>query len=99
MYLRMVATLALAAALCPAAAKRQITETDLYAFRWIASPQISPDGAKIVYTLVTVDAKHDNYETSLWIIPSSGGAARQITAGPHDSAAHWSPDGQTLAFL
>jgi dipeptidyl aminopeptidase/acylaminoacyl peptidase len=81
------------------AAKRPIAETDLYAFRWIASPQISPDGAKIVYTLVTVNAKHDNYETSLWIIPASGGAARPLTSGTHDSSARWSPDGRTLAFL
>jgi hypothetical protein len=78
------------------AAKRPITETDLYAFRWIASPQISPDGAKIVYTLVTVNAKHDNYETSLWIVPASGGAARQLTSGPRDSSAPWSPDSRTL---
>jgi dipeptidyl aminopeptidase/acylaminoacyl peptidase len=82
-----------------AAPKRPIAETDLYSFRWIASPQISPDGAKIVYTLVTVNAKHDNYETSLWIIPFAGGAARPLTAGTHDSSACWSPDGRTLAFL
>lgn len=81
------------------AAKRPIAETDLYAFRWIASPQISPDGAKVVYTLVTVNAKHDNYETSLWIIPASGGTARPLTSGTHDSSARWSPDGRTLAFL
>jgi len=81
------------------AAKRPIAETDLYAFRWIASPQISPDGAKIAYALVTVNAKHDNYEMSLWIIPARGGAARQLTSGPRDSGARWSPDGRTLAFL
>ncbi len=82
-----------------AAAKRPITETDLYAFRWIASPQISPDGSKIVYTLVTVNAKHDNYETALWIIPATGGAARLLTSGTHDASPRWSPDGRTLAFL
>jgi dipeptidyl aminopeptidase/acylaminoacyl peptidase len=96
--IRILAALAIACA-GAGAAKRPITETDLYAFRWIASPQISPDGAKIVYTLVSVNAKHDNYETSLWIIPAGGGDARQITSGTHDSTARWSPDGRTLAFL
>jgi len=80
-------------------APRPITETDLYAFQWIAAPQISPDGSRIVYTLVTVNAKHDNYETSLWMIRASGGEPRQLTSGTHDSAAHWSPDGRILAFL
>ena len=79
--------------------KRPITETDLYAFRWIASPQISPNGAKIVYTLVTVNSKHDNYETALWIIAARGGPARQLTSGPRDSGPRWSPDGKTIAFL
>src|SRR5215470_13676030 len=78
---------------------RTITETDLYAFHWIAAPQISPDGLRIVYTLVTVNSKRDNYDTSLWIIPSAGGVARQLTSGPRVSGAGWSPDGRTLAFL
>src|SRR5579863_10256537 len=90
----LIAALALAAD-----AKRPITETDLYAFQWIASPQISPDGSKIVYTLVKVTAKHDNYETALWIAPAAAGEPRQLTSGPHDSSALWSPDGKTLAFL
>lgn len=89
----------IAAAVFGADAKRPITETDLYAFQWAGNPQISPDGSKIVYTLVKVTAKHDNYETALWITSASGGPARQLTAGPHDSAAKWSPDGKLLAFL
>ena len=79
--------------------KRGITQTDLYAFQWAASPQISPDGAKVAYTLVKVTAKHDDYETALWMAPASGGAARQLTAGPRDSGAQWSPDCKTLAFV
>jgi acylaminoacyl-peptidase len=53
--------------------KRPITQTDLYSFQWIGNPQISPDGSQVAYTRVTVNAKHDNYDTSLWIIPSAGG--------------------------
>jgi dipeptidyl aminopeptidase/acylaminoacyl peptidase len=82
-----------------AAEKRPISETDLYSFQWIANPKISPDGSQIVYVHATVNAKHDGYDTSLWIIPATGGAARQLTSGPRDSSAQWSPDGAMIAFV
>ena len=79
--------------------KRAITDTDLYNFRWIADARIAPDGSKVIYTLVNVSPQHDGYENALWTIPSAGGPARQLTAGPHDSEARWSPDGKHVAFV
>ena len=79
-------------------AARPITQNDLYAFRWIADPRISPDGRQVAFTLATVTPKHDGYATSLWIVPAAGGTPRQITAGPRDTSPRWSPDGGTLAF-
>jgi dipeptidyl aminopeptidase/acylaminoacyl peptidase len=79
--------------------KRLITAQDLYSFQWIADPQISPDGSQIAYTHVTVAAKHDGYDSALWIISASGGPARRLTAGPRDSGPRWSPDGRVLAFV
>jgi len=79
--------------------KRVITQSDLHDFHWVTAPQISPDGAKVVYTYVAVTPKKDGYQTSLWIVPAAGGAPRQLTVGPRDSGAQWSPDGKTLAFL
>ena len=94
---------ALAVVICTtplAAQQRAIADTDLYAFRWIAQPQISPDGRQVAFLRVTVSAKHDGYETSIWSVATDGAAApRRLTAGPHDGAPRWSPDSRTLAFL
>jgi dipeptidyl aminopeptidase/acylaminoacyl peptidase len=96
---RLLFALALIGSFANAQTRRPIRDTDLYDFRWIADAKISPDGSKILYTIVNVNTKHDGYETALWMIQSSGGAARQLTAGPRDSGARWSPDGKTIAFL
>jgi dipeptidyl aminopeptidase/acylaminoacyl peptidase len=79
--------------------KRHITEKDLFRFTWAADPQISPDGARIVFVMVTVNQDKDSYETSLWIIPSQGGEPQRLTNGPHDTAPRWSPDGSQLVFV
>src|SRR4029077_14885320 len=82
------------------AQQRAISDSDLFAFRWVASPQISPDGRQAAYVLVTVNAKHDGYERSLWVVGTDGASApRRLTAGPRDGSPRWSPDGSTLAFL
>src|SRR5450432_2247305 len=67
--------LALFAALPGAQGKRFITEKDLFKFTWIADPQISPDGSTVAFVRVTVNEKDNRYETSIFAVPSAGGAA------------------------
>src|SRR5215468_2856064 len=81
------------------AQKRLITQMDLFKFVWIADPQISPDGSRVAFVRVWVNQKADRYDSALWIAPTGGGAARQLTAGPRDTSPQWSPDGKQLAFV
>jgi dipeptidyl aminopeptidase/acylaminoacyl peptidase len=80
--------------------KRVITEQDLLKFVWIADPQVSPDGSQVVYVRVVVNEKTDDYDTSLWMVPSDGREApRVLTSGTRDSSPRFSPDGKRLAFV
>jgi len=84
----------------PAAAqKRNITEKDLFAFNWIADPQISPDGSRVAFVRVTVNDKKDGYDTSIWTVSPATGETHQLTSGTRDSAPRWSPDGKYLVFV
>ena len=60
------------------------------------SPQISPDGALIVYTRSVVDKQQDQPQSALWIINSDGSHHRFLAKG---NGAVWSPDGKSIAFL
>ena len=80
--------------------KRSLTETDLFHFVWVANPQLSPDGAHVVFTRVTVDEKRAGYETSIWIAASNGKESPvRMTNGKHDAQPRWSPDGARIIFV
>ena len=79
--------------------RRPIAETDLFRFAWASDPQVAPDGSKVAFVRVAVDRDKDDYETSIWAVPASGGELRRLTNGPRDAWPRWSPDGSRLLFL
>jgi dipeptidyl aminopeptidase/acylaminoacyl peptidase len=82
-----------------AAERRAITEKDLFAFVWVADPQISPDGSRVAFVRVTADEKKDQYDTAIWIAPTDGSEPpRAFTGGQRDTSPRWSPDGRHLVF-
>ena len=79
-------------------------EDDLLKFRWIADPRISPDGARVAFTLVRIDAEEDDYRTDIWLasVPAPGAAPetpRALTFDGRSAQPRWSPDGGSLAFV
>jgi dipeptidyl aminopeptidase/acylaminoacyl peptidase len=82
----------------PGPGRRPVRDDDLLRFTWIADPRMSPDGARIAFTRVWVDAAADEYRTALSIAEPDG-TVRPLTFGPGDAQPRWSPDGRFLAFV
>src|SRR5262252_673655 len=81
------------------AQKRNLTEKDLFNFVWIADPQVAPDGSRVAFVRVTVNARKDGYDTAIWTVSTATGESRQMTAGPRDAQPRWSPNGKYLCFV
>src|SRR5262245_16765551 len=80
--------------------KRPMTVEDLFKFKRVADPQISPDGQWVVYTLTTMDVAGNKSTTNLWLAATDGKTPpRQLTTSEKkDRHPRWSPDGKHILF-
>src|SRR5207244_1795991 len=96
--LKSVSILLLAAA--PAfAAGRAITTDDLLPLGRSSEPQLSPDGARVVYTVGVPDMNANRVARNLWIASMNGGESKALTSTGRDGGARWAPDGRRIAFV
>src|SRR4051812_43702062 len=82
------------------AAGRPMTLNDMFAFKRVGDPQISPDGKLVVYQVGSVDLAANKTSTNLWIADTDGKTApRQLTSSTKaDRHPRWSPNGTKILF-
>jgi dipeptidyl aminopeptidase/acylaminoacyl peptidase len=76
-----------------------LSPEDVYRMEEVASPQVSPDGKWIAYTVTTVDREADKRLTAIWMVNWEGTQDIQLTFGSQSaSSPRWSPDGKYLSY-
>ncbi len=79
--------------------RRPISIDDMFRFQRVADPQISPDGRLVAYVVGTVDMADNKVPSSIWLLPTEEGPARQLTrSGKNDRHPRWSPEGRSILF-
>ena len=81
--------------------QRPMSVEDLFAFKRLAAPSISPDGQWVAWAASEItDSKNNKSVSRIWLAPADGSfPARQLTnPAAKDNSPKWSPDGRWLLF-
>jgi dipeptidyl aminopeptidase/acylaminoacyl peptidase len=64
------------------------------------SPELSPDGRTVAYTVRDTNWDDNSYDTQIWLADARTSTTRQLTNSKKSSQSpSWSPDGTRLAFI
>ena len=100
--IRIVGAATLLAALPAAAQQRPMTFMDVQQLRQAGSPELSPDGAWLLYTLSVPDWKEARRFSDIWLVSASRGlgSERQLTftKDKNESSPRWARNGSYFVF-
>ena len=67
----------------------------------VTDPQLTPDGAHVVFVRTTTDLKTGERNADIWTVPADGSGSPKelIVASKADTTPRLSPDGRNLAFI
>ena len=72
---------------------------DVFDIEYVSSPEISPDGNKILFQRNFKDIMTDRNLSNLWIVNFDGTDMRPITTGNHNSTSpRWSNSGKMFTY-
>ncbi len=78
---------------------RAMELSDWYRVRSVSQPAMSPDGARVAFTVTTVRESENTRHQEVWVVPSSGGEAQRYTSPSTESSnPRWTSDGKYLQF-
>jgi len=97
--LSLLLIIALANSFVAQTTRRPLKLDDMFRFRNVGDPQISPDGKYVAYVVGTTDAKEDKSNSHIWMVGIDGTNDRQITfSNESENSPRWSPDGKYISF-
>ena len=79
---------------------KRLSIEDIVSMRTPRAVQISPDGTHVAFVLDQAAQFKEQSESSIWVVPTAGGTARQYTRAPTRAySPEWSPNSRSIAFL
>ncbi len=80
--------------------RRPFNVHDLWEMDRISDPQVSPDGARVVFGVSSLDAGANRRRSDLWIVGTDGANLQRLTTHPAgEFNQRWAPDGSAVYFL
>ncbi len=82
------------------ARKKPFDIETLYRLKYPSSPQWSPDGSRILFTVTSYDLPKGTSNIDIYTVAADGSGLRQLTQSDKpDTSPRWSPDGMSFVFV